>query len=385
MKHFLKRTIVFGAAVMLLSVFAFAGCSAESDHTHSVKRIAKSEATCIAQGCNAHYECDECGLLFADSAAKQPLTEQEVIREIAPDQHVKLEKRYKSKATCTKTGAKQDYYECTGCKKIYLDNAGKKEAVRSEIVIEKTAHSLQYFAAEEATKATSAKQERWGCDLCGTFFSDADGKTETSLEELCTPTLMEFTDVRVTKEESTSRILRKTETGTEEIPLIEENRFVLRVFMGFDTEKTDLESKKFGVKLNLDRSFNGMWFGIGLYYTKVSGLYARVQSDGESPVAYFDSKLNADSIAGGNELQADFFEQKGLYMIFVREGGKISVYGETKSGERFFLLQISDFGEKFLCKMTLGVNTGFLASEDYPAIITNGKMLIGTINPNAKF
>ena len=92
-------------------------------------------------------------------------------------------------ATCVKDG-NIEHYTCTCGKYFKLVDEKYVEISKADTVISKTtaAHKLTHVPAVVPTNcSTDAVAEHWKCSVCGKLFSDAAGKTETTLAKLTTP------------------------------------------------------------------------------------------------------------------------------------------------------------------------------------------------------
>lgn len=92
-------------------------------------------------------------------------------------------------ATCVKDG-NIEYYTCTCGKYFKLVDEKYVEISKADTVISKTTaeHKLTHVPAVVPTNcSTDAVAEHWKCSVCGKLFSDAAGKTETTLAKLTTP------------------------------------------------------------------------------------------------------------------------------------------------------------------------------------------------------
>ncbi len=81
-------------------------------------------------------------------------------------------------AKCTETGM-NEYWECSDCGHIYLDEAGKQETDMASLVIAATNHKdcMTFVPEVPATCDEEGKQSYWHCSACGGNFSDKEGTT----------------------------------------------------------------------------------------------------------------------------------------------------------------------------------------------------------------
>ena len=84
-----------------------------------------------------------------------------------------------TEATCESTGVRTYTAKVTFEGKEYTDT--KTEPVPAK------GHTLTAVEAVPATCETAGTSAHWKCEVCGKLFSDAEGKTETTLEKLAIP------------------------------------------------------------------------------------------------------------------------------------------------------------------------------------------------------
>ena len=82
-------------------------------------------------------------------------------------------------ATCEADGVRTYTAKVTFEGKEYTDT--KTEPIPA------AGHTLTAVAEVPATCETAGTSAHWKCDVCGKLFSDAEGKTETTLEKLTIP------------------------------------------------------------------------------------------------------------------------------------------------------------------------------------------------------
>lgn len=94
----------------------------------------------------------------------------------------------KKDATCTKDG-NEEYWICGTCGKFFSDAEGKVEITQADAVIPAAGHKLTKTESKAATCTEVGNQEYWTCETCGKYFSDAEGKTEITLDSTVLPAL----------------------------------------------------------------------------------------------------------------------------------------------------------------------------------------------------
>ena len=97
------------------------------------------EETCEARGERNHYRCENCSKIFLNKEGTQEVTEEELV--IPKNNNHDLRLCQGHKATCYSEGRK-DYYQCTRCGKIFLDEKGTQEVTDpdKELRVPKTDH-----------------------------------------------------------------------------------------------------------------------------------------------------------------------------------------------------------------------------------------------------
>ena len=175
---------------------------------HTLTAVAKVPATCETAGTSAHWKCEVCGKLFSDAEGKTETTLEKLTIPAtghaygAPvwkwnddftasatftcgndDSHVeKVDATVTSEVTegsCEVGGTRTYTAKVTFEGKEYTDT--KTEPVPAK------GHTLTAVAEVPATCETAGTSAHWKCDVCGKLFSDAEGKTETTLEKLAIP------------------------------------------------------------------------------------------------------------------------------------------------------------------------------------------------------
>ena len=176
---------------------------------HTLTAVAEVPATCETAGTSAHWKCDVCGKLFSDAEGKTETTLEKLT--IPATGHAYGEPVWKwtddFKATATFTCANDATHvenvtaevtsavttpaacETTGVRtytaKVTFED---KEYTSSKTeVIPAAGHTLTAVAEVPATCETAGVEAHWKCEVCGKLFSDAEGKTETTLEKLTIP------------------------------------------------------------------------------------------------------------------------------------------------------------------------------------------------------
>ena len=175
---------------------------------HQLTAVEAVPATCETAGVKAHWKCEVCGKLFSDAEGQTETTLEKLTIPAtghaygAPvwkwnddftasatftcgndDSHVeKVDATVTSEVTegsCEVGGTRTYTAKVTFEGKEYTDT--KTEPVPAK------GHQLTAVEAVPATCETAGTSAHWKCDVCGKLFSDAEGKTETTLEKLAIP------------------------------------------------------------------------------------------------------------------------------------------------------------------------------------------------------
>ena len=175
---------------------------------HTLTAVAEVPATCETAGTSAHWKCDVCGKLFSDAEGKTETTLEKLT--IPATGHVYGEPVWKwtddFKATATFTCANDTTHvekvdatvtsEVTegscevGGTRTYTAKVtfeGKEYTDTKTEPVPAKGHTLTAVEAVPATCETAGVKAHWKCEVCGKLFSDAEGKTETTLEKLAIP------------------------------------------------------------------------------------------------------------------------------------------------------------------------------------------------------
>ena len=147
-------------------------------HKHEVKAVAEVTKQCAIDGVKAHYACASCGLKYTDAAGTKLITDEATL--VIPASHETVFVAAKA-ATCTEDGNKEHWY-CDVCEQAFVNKAG--DALAEDVVI-KAAHTPSKVEAVAATCVKAGTKEHYKC-TCGALFSDAEGKTSVTAEELAT-------------------------------------------------------------------------------------------------------------------------------------------------------------------------------------------------------
>ena len=175
---------------------------------HQLTAVEKVPATCETAGTSAHWKCDVCGKLFSDAEGKTETTLEKLA--IPATGHAYGEPVWKwnddftasatftcgndtshvEKADATVTSEVTEGSCEVGGTRTYTAKVtfdGKDYTDTKTETLPATGHQLTAVEKVPATCETAGTSAHWKCDVCGKLFSDAEGKTETTLEKLAIP------------------------------------------------------------------------------------------------------------------------------------------------------------------------------------------------------
>ena len=175
---------------------------------HTLTAVAEVPATCETAGTSAHWKCDVCGKLFSDAEGKTGTTLEKLA--IPATGHAYGEPVWKwnddftasATFTCANDTSHVKKVDATvtsevtegscevGGTRTYTAKVtfeGKEYTDTKTEPVPAKGHTLTAVEAVPATCETAGVKAHWVCDVCGKLFSDAEGKTETTLEKLTIP------------------------------------------------------------------------------------------------------------------------------------------------------------------------------------------------------
>ena len=175
---------------------------------HTLTAVAEVPATCETAGTSAHWKCDVCGKLFSDAEGKTETTLEDLA--IPATGHAygtpvwKWNDDFTASATftCANDASHVEKVDATvtsevtegscevGGTRTYTAKVtfeGKEYTDTKTEPVPAKGHTLTAVQAVPATCETAGVEAHWKCEVCGKLFSDAEGKTETTLEKLAIP------------------------------------------------------------------------------------------------------------------------------------------------------------------------------------------------------
>lgn len=148
---------------------------------HTIVPHNRIEAKCNADGCEAYWECTDCGKLYkqpvytADNEIEEPVViSKDTARHILTP-HTAVE------VDCGHDGV-DAYWSCEVCHKLFSDQACEHEISEPVVTSKDTVnHTLTPHEEVAATCITNGCKAYWSCDVCNKMFSDAEANTEIQL------------------------------------------------------------------------------------------------------------------------------------------------------------------------------------------------------------
>lgn len=255
------------------------------------------------------------------------------------------------------------HYACSECGRYYFDEAGTIELGEQNIVIEKTAHTLEHSAATEKV------EEHWRCIACGKYFTDGAASVETDFRTL----FAELYDAKRLPDISGSGNI--FDSSADFSPLYDD--FSFRCFITWTNAEgktvADFSTQdRVQINLNLNREGAGDrvdWYNFGVGYSKNVGLFYKPVESGSI-------------ITAPSRLTKLFLEQGGIYVVVVREGATVSAYFED-GDERLMFTGGNRFGAGEAL-VRFAANTA-VRVDGYSASVTQSAICIGVADKNCVF
>lgn len=105
--------------------------SSVEPHRHTGVMVEATSATCATDGNIDYWICSGCEKLFSDEACTIEITEKDIV--IAAS-HISLT-HYDEVAAVGKDNGSTEYWYCSGCEKYYADASGKIEISQTDTVV----------------------------------------------------------------------------------------------------------------------------------------------------------------------------------------------------------------------------------------------------------
>ena len=199
----MKKTwfmIILAVFAIMCSIMAL-GCKGKNSesttestpHTHSPQRVYASSSTCTEEGKISHFYCAGCEKYFADASLRTELSREEVFSAKLPHTPTKTE----AKATSCDAMGNIEYWTCSVCNKTFADADCTEEKQKSEFMIEKLEHEIVFKEESLAEGTKDGMKEHYECTVCKKYFLDEQGTEEVELEDLLIETVLGIPDFLV--------------------------------------------------------------------------------------------------------------------------------------------------------------------------------------------
>ena len=150
-----------------------------STHAHNVEHVPEKAASCTETGNLEYWRCSICGEYFVDEDFTQSVDEAGVI---IPALGHTMTKTEGVEPTCT-TGGNNAYYTCSVCNKVFKDADGKTATTAEAESLSALGHDMAKTEAVGPTYWNVGNNAYYTCSRCGKVFKDANGETETTVED----------------------------------------------------------------------------------------------------------------------------------------------------------------------------------------------------------
>ena len=152
---------------------------------HDLEEHEANDATCEEGGNSTYWSCKRCGKYFSDAEGETEIEEGSWI--ILPPGH-SMEGFAANEASCVENG-NSEYWYCGRCDKYFSDAEGKDEIEENSWIIPATGHDLEEHAANEVSCEEDGNSAYWYCKKCDKYFSDAEGTKEIEKDSWIIPKL----------------------------------------------------------------------------------------------------------------------------------------------------------------------------------------------------
>lgn len=171
-KKTMKKAILLAcfAVFGLMTACAF-GQQSTGEHTHELIKLSSRKPTCKKDGRLAYWYCEDCDSYFLDAKATKEVTLEQTVIAKLPHTPVKTEM---VEATCLKSG-KIEYWTCSGCTKIFSDEACLEQIEEADLVVPSLPHNLQHVPEIPVVGMNNGVKEHWTCLDCENYFADQKG------------------------------------------------------------------------------------------------------------------------------------------------------------------------------------------------------------------
>lgn len=142
---------------------------------HDLVQVNEVDPTCTKAGVRYHWHCNSCGKNFEYSDGSD-----EIEDVVIPARGHVLYFCQGYEETCEARG-ERNHYRCENCSKIFLNKEGTQEVTEEELVIPKNNnHDLRLCQGHKATCYGEGRKDYYQCTTCGKLFLDENGTQEVT-------------------------------------------------------------------------------------------------------------------------------------------------------------------------------------------------------------
>ena len=148
------------------------------EHQHSFSELhEKVDPTCLTEGREAYYTCDECDKIFNEN--KEEISEVVAIPTIAHVPH-----HHEGVAPGCETTGLGEYWTCDNevDEKLYGD-AQCTQVISEVPVLEATGHDLELQEGQDSTCTEAGWKDYYQCNECKKYYEDKEKYTQVKLTE----------------------------------------------------------------------------------------------------------------------------------------------------------------------------------------------------------
>ena len=141
-------------------------------HRHDLKAAAYKPATCIESGNQAYWICDFCGKVYGDATGQNETTIAN--QKINASGH-RMKQTPAQAATCIAEGT-EGYWTCQNCHQVFADQAGMNVTTIEARKTAKAAHSYGAYTVTKKATVLAEGEEAHTCTVCGRMESRTTAK-----------------------------------------------------------------------------------------------------------------------------------------------------------------------------------------------------------------
>ncbi len=175
-KLILILTSVALLLIIIVVLIVILGIGCQNTKRHELVVHQRVESTCLTEGNEEYYSCKTCDLLFEDKEGTKEIKLEDTVIAKKPHTTIFIAAIPETDTTLGKSA----YYECSECNGLFSDSEGKTSITIDQIELAETSHGLHHIAKVEPTCTTSGNIEYYECYKCNKKFSDSNGTNEVT-------------------------------------------------------------------------------------------------------------------------------------------------------------------------------------------------------------